>query len=280
MRVGSLAAKSTGGACGGHRGGAGGGSVEHEPRAGAILAPTEDQALSTLTGQRSLELETQLPDPPHDLRPMLPRLARRLPADAARLVDPTWGGLRVLADAHGARVQLLVDGVDVAERFPDLVVALRSLHLRGAVLDGEIVVPQVRSRALADAMRRHRGPIRPATLVISDVLWLAGRALLGESLDRRRERLVGLGIAAPHLVALAPAAGADAVLEVAALHGLVGVVAKRADSPYLPGVRSRLWTLVHVADAMATMRQPLELGEPTVRPDIALLRTLPFGEDA
>ncbi|MET1232543.1 MAG: hypothetical protein ABWY52_06810 [Candidatus Limnocylindrales bacterium] len=240
---------------------------------------TEDPALTTLTGQRSLELETQLPDPPDDLRPMLPRLARRLPADDARLVDPTWGGLRVLADARGARVQLLVDGVDVAERFPDVVVALRSLDLPGAILDGEIVVPRAGSRALAGAMRRHHAPIRPATLVISDLLWVAGRALLSEPLDRRRDRLVGLAIVAPHIVALAPAAGADAVLEVVALHGLLGVVAKRADSPYLPGVRSRLWTLVHVADAIATMRHSPRPAEPVARPDIALLRTLPFGED-
>ncbi len=125
------------------------------------------------------------------------------------------------------------------------------------------------------------GPIRPATLVISDLLWVAGRPLLAESLERRRDRLAGLAIAAPHLVALAPAAGADAVLQVVALHGLLGVVAKRADSPYLPGVRSRLWTLVRVADAMAAVSLAPEPDErATSRPDIALLRTLPLGEDA
>ena len=255
---------------------------KHDAQRRGLSSPfTEDPALSTLTGQRSLELETQLPDPPDHLRPMLPRQARRLPADDARLVDPTWDGLRVLADACGARVRLLIEGVDIAERFPDLVMSLRSLDLPGVVLDAEIVVPQARSRALGRALRGQHGPIRPATLVISDLLWVAGRPLLAESIERRRDRLAGLAIAAPHLVALAPAAGADAVLQVVALHGLLGVVAKRADSPYLSGVRSRLWTLVRVSDAMAAVSLAPEPDERAAsRPDIALLRTLPLGEDA
>ncbi len=105
-------------------------------------------------------------------------------------------------------------------------------------------------RATAEGIRR-RGPIRPATLVVSDLPWLAGRLLLAESLERRRARLAELAIAAPSIVVLEPARGAAAVLQLIALHGLVGVVAKRADSPYLPGVRSRLWTLIRVADVMA-----------------------------
>ena len=231
--------------------------------------------------QGSLELETGLPSPPDDLRPMLPRAARVLPVDDAHLVDPTWGGLRVLAAVRGRQARLLVDGLDVADRFPGLVAALTSLGLPGALLDGEIVVPGAGSRTLAGAVRRRGGPIVPATLVISDLPWHAGRALLTESLDRRRDRLAGLAIAAPHLVVLAPAAGSGAVLEVATLHGLVGIVAKRADSPYLPGIRSRLWTFVRVGDVMTATSEAGDGGTSHgSRPDIALLRTLPLGEDA
>ena len=212
---------------------------------------------------------------------MLPRLARRLPADDARFIDPTWGGLRVLAGAYGARVRLLVEGVDVAERFPDTRdVASLAGPARYRPRRGDSSCRRRAAWALGRALRGHRGPIRPATLVISDLLWVAGRPLLAELLERRRDRLAGLAIAAP-IAALAPAAGADAVLEVVALHGLLGVVAKRADSPYLPGVRSRLWTLVRVADAMAAVSLVPEPDEqPNSRPDIALLRTLPLGEDA
>jgi bifunctional non-homologous end joining protein LigD len=242
----------------------------------------------TPAGQRSLDLDARLPLPPNDLRPMLSRSARKLTIDDDRVVDPTWGGLRILASAQGGHVRLSVGADDVAHRFPDVVASLRSLDLPGAVLDGEIVVPGTVGHATADAMR-HRGPIRPATLVVSDLPWLAGRLLLAEALERRRARLAELAIAAPSVVVLEPARGAGAVLQLIALHGLVGVVAKRADSPYLPGTRSRLWTLIRVADVMADgaagSRVVLDGAaadgvHAPVRPDIALLRTLPFDEDA
>jgi len=212
---------------------------------------------------------------------MLPRTARHLPAGEARLVDPTWGGLRVLAAVRADLVRLLIDGLDVAERFPDIVVSLVALDLADAVLDGEIVVPGSRGLALAAAVRRGSSTITPATLVVSDLPWLSGRARVAEPLVRRRERLARLAIAGPHLVAVEAAAGADAVLQVVRLHGLVGIVAKRADSPYLPGVRSRLWTLVRVADVTtASIDRSHSVDGPRSRPDLALLRTLPLGEDA
>lgn len=241
----------------------------------------------TPAGQRSLELDARLPLPPDDLRPMLSRSARQLTVDDDRVVDPTWGGLRVLASVQGGHVRLSVGADDVADRFPDLVAALRSLDLPGAVLDGEIVVPGMVGHPTTDSVRR-RDPISPATLVVSDLPWLAGRLLLAEALERRRARLAELAIAAPSIVVLEPARGAAAVLQLIALHGLVGIVAKRADSPYLPGMRSRLWTLIRVADVTAEepagSRVVFEPAAPDgirvpFRPDISLLRTLPFDED-
>jgi bifunctional non-homologous end joining protein LigD len=237
---------------------------------------------------------------------MLPRAARRLPVGESRFVDPTWGGLRVLAMVRGPEVRLVADGYDVGERFPLIVASLAEAGLTSALLDGEIVLPDAARRGLAGAPRRPSPTLQPATLVASDVLWLDGRPQLGEPLHRRRDRLERLGLASPAIVALQPAMGAEAVLATAALHGLVGVVAKRADSPYLPGVRSRLWTLVRATDLGLDPDLPADTeeedgwgrtaGQPDdgaggglsgtatasgrpARVDIALLRTLPLGED-
>ena len=218
---------------------------------------------------------------------MLSRSAHQLTIDDDRIVDPTWGGLRILALVQGGHVRLSVGADDVADRFPDLVASLRSLNLPGAVLDGEIVVPGMVGRATADAIGRG-SRVRPATLVVSDLPWLAGRLLLAESLERRRARLAELAIAAPSVVVLEPARGGAAVVQLIALHGLVGVVAKRPDSPYLSGTRSRLWTRILVADVVADEavgspvvleRAPRDGVRVPFRPDIALLRTLPFDED-
>ena len=230
----------------------------------------------TPTDRPTLGLDAHLPRPPDDLRPMLPRTARRLPAGGARLVDPTWGGLRVLAAVRGDRVRLLHDDLDVAEHFPGVMASLAALGLPDAVLDGELIVPGTTGRAMSAAIRRGGTALGPATLVISDLPWLAGRANVTQSLAKRRERLAALAIAGRHLVVVEAATGADAVLQVVKLHGLLGIVAKRADSPYLSGVRSRLWSLVRVADVTAG----LERLEPVrSRPDLALLRTLGLGED-
>ena len=241
--------------------------------------------------QATLELEAPLPFPPADLRPMQARLGHRLPSvGEARLVDPTWGGLRVLAAVRGQDVRLLRDGRDVASEFPGIVASLAALGLPDAVLDGEIVGPG----AVGHALPAHRRPpsTGPRTLVISDLPWFGGRARIADQLVERRDRLAGLAIAGPHLVVVEAASGAEAVLQVVALHGLTGVVVKRADSPYLPGQRSRLWTLVRVADvqeatlggaaAEAGAADGGDTAAGTARPmrtDIALLRRLPLGED-
>ena len=223
---------------------------------------------------------------------MLARVGHRLPAPGeARLVDPTWGGMRVLAAVRGQSVRLLCDGRDVAAEFPHIVASLAALDLPDAVLDGEIVGPGAVRRALA----AHRPPSSgaPPSLVISDLPWFGGRARIAEHLVQRRVRLAGLAISGPHLVVVEAASGAEAVLQVVALHGLTGIVVKRADSPYLPGLRSRLWTLVRVADlqaaAIAAGRDMVDerahdgmtdVAAGAVRPDIALLRRLPLGEEA
>ena len=89
------------------------------------------------------------------------------------------------------------------------------------------------------------------------------------------------------IVVLRAARGGRSVSEVVGLPGVAGVIAKRADSPYLPGVRSRLWTLVRVADlrlsAVDGGRDGPAAGQGDAaderdgqRPDLALLRRLPF----
>ena len=67
---------------------------------------------------------------------------------------------------------------------------------------------------------------------------------------QRRELLDGLAVAGDHWQTppYFPGGG-EFALEAAAAQGLGGIVAKRLDSPYLPGRRSRLWLSIDVAQA-------------------------------
>jgi bifunctional non-homologous end joining protein LigD len=243
--------------------------------------------------QLPLELVVEPPQAPLALRPMLPRSSARLPVDGRHLLDVSWGGLRALAHIAPDGPRLIVHGRDLGAGFPELTRALEDIASWGTVLDGEIVVPDASGGLDRDALRdrlRGMGSVAAtstavttpaaATLVISDLLWLDGGSLMAEPLRARRARLTALRLDRPHLVALAPAAdGGARLLDAARERGLAAVIAKRLDSPYLSGVRSRLWRSVRVDAVGDTAADSADAGDAWNAPLLALLRTLPLGGD-
>jgi len=211
--------------------------------------------------QLSLELPTEPPNLPWGLRPMLARFFPT-PFDSPNHVfQPLWGGLRVLAFVAGsdpprsahALALLDPDGVDRIAHFPELGAVRDQLAAGSAVLDGEIVVVDRAGRLDANGLAARLAgrpgvagrPGPPAVFLAFDLLHLDGRSLLGAPLHRRRDllrRLVGPGGA----VLVVPAVEADgrALHAAVVAQGLAGVLARLRTSPYLPGVRSRLWRFV------------------------------------
>jgi hypothetical protein len=74
---------------------------------------------------------------------------------------------------------------------------------------------------------------------------LDGRSLLSQPLDKRREALRRVLRPGDEVLAV-PAIATDgiALFEAAVAQGIAGVLARQRSSPYLPGVRSRLWRYV------------------------------------
>ncbi len=82
----------------------------------------------------------------------------------------------------------------------------------------------------------------PVVLLAFDLLHLDGEPRLGCSLAERRERLEQLNLSGPAWkTAPSFAGGGAAVRAAAAEQGLDGILAKRASSPYQPGVSSKDW---------------------------------------
>jgi bifunctional non-homologous end joining protein LigD len=81
--------------------------------------------------------------------------------------------------------------------------------------------------------------------LVFDVLYLDGRGTTGLPYTDRRELLEGLGLEGPAW-AVPPASfgGGERMVAVSRERGLEGVLAKRADSAYLPGRRSPHWRKV------------------------------------
>ena len=85
----------------------------------------------------------------------------------------------------------------------------------------------------------------PVTYLIFDLLYLDGRSLVDLPYAERRERLDALELEGPSWQTPSHHRGeGEALLGLTKERGLEGLVAKRLDSRYLPGRRSRAWLKV------------------------------------
>ena len=254
-----------------------------------------------MTNQLSMRLEPRLPRLPSGLRPML---ARPLPEpfdSSAHLFEPIWGGARALAligpaDAPGGGDVALVaeDGTQGPAPLDLAGLAIR-VDARSAVLDGEIVVVDAAGRLDHEELaRRFAGEAgRPLSYLAFDLLDLDGRSLLNLTLDRRRQLLRHVLRPGDEVVAVPSiATEGRALFEAVTGQGLYGIRARQRASPYLPGVRSRLWRSVAVegapgivpaglpggnrADERGETDDALEPSTGRSEPVLALIRRLPL----
>ena len=190
---------------------------------------------------------------PRLLYPMLAQKAEAPFDSDQHLFEIKWDGIRCLALVEAGRVRLQRRHLtETTAQFPELGGLARLPS--GTILDGELVAlregkPSLRaiqSRALLQNRSRIRriADSEPVTYVVFDLLFLKGRPLLAAPLSLRREALQELiekyplpGVVASHAVSRF---GCHLFDQVASL-GLEGIMAKRSDSLYLPGKRSRYW---------------------------------------
>lgn len=269
-----------------------------------------------MTDQLSLRLEPDLPTLPNLPITLRPMLARPLPDpfdSPDHLFEPSWGGVRALAfvgpaDAPGAGDVRLVDGsgADLSAALPELAGLAVRVDARSAVLDGELVLVDAEGRAdaagLAARLGGGVGSGRPVAFLAFDLLHLDGRSLLGVGLERRRTLLRRVLRPGDEVVAVPAILGEGrALFEAAAAQGIAGIMARQRSSPYLPGVRSRLWRFIEAqtgrrrrraAGSVAGAGLGLEagagagpvaggptLGDSSTGPVLALISRLPLLED-
>ncbi|MBM7808687.1 bifunctional non-homologous end joining protein LigD [Geodermatophilus bullaregiensis] len=199
-----------------------------------------------------------LPEPPVPA-PMLAVAGELPPAgqDAAWGYEFKWDGVRALAAVREGRLGLWArSGTDTTARYPELGRLPDALTGVDLVVDGEVVALDRRGRPdfglLQNRMHRTGGAevarlaaAAPVTYLVFDLLTVGGRSLLDHPYEERRERLEDLGAAGRHWVTTPWFRGGGADVHAASRdNGLEGVVAKRLDSPYRPGVRAPEWRKV------------------------------------
>ncbi len=167
-----------------------------------------------------------------------------------------WDGYRTIVHIVDGAVRLQsTAGHDVTGRWPEFADLAESVNARSAILDGELIVFDDDGRPRFDLVQRSGvGSDRQAVIQFFDVLQIDGNDTIDLAyLDRRRllDQLVEPGD--NWTVPSFRVGDGAALLAATAEQGLEGVIAKRVDSRYRPGARTKDWrkikhrTLVELA---------------------------------
>ena len=181
---------------------------------------------------------------------MLLLRADHLPDDRARWdYQLKFDGYRAIAFKGGGKVHLRSRrDNDFAARYPAVVRGLADLPDE-TVIDGEVVALGDDGRPSFQALQNAGSPGTPIVYYLFDVMVLRGRDVTRETLEARRsllERQVVPTLAEPvRYVGPFDASLHDLVHSVKA-QGLEGLVAKRRDSRYEPGLRSGAWMKMRI----------------------------------
>ena len=176
--------------------------------------------------------------------PMLATLADKLPKGKGWLYEAKWDGYRTIAYLSGSEATLRTRrDQDYTDRFSIIAKELaKAVKTPDCVLDGEVCAIDEDGRTSFSAMQQGGHPL---VYYVFDLLELEGEPLVELPFTERRQRLGGILDTRNKTVQLSEAFDDGEALEQAALEqGLEGVMAKRADSRYEPGRRSRNWLKV------------------------------------
>lgn len=188
--------------------------------------------------------------------PIEPMLARPIGSQVPEgdyLYQPKWDGFRLLAFRSDSGIILQSrSGEDIGYAFPEIVEQMRALP-EGSVLDGELIVirddhvdfsalsARLRPRSEAgghiDALARST----PATFVGFDVLAAAGAVLLDKPARERHGVLSDLMTHLPSAFCTATTESVQTArtwYRLALGAGLDGLIVRRPEGTYQPGVRS------------------------------------------
>jgi bifunctional non-homologous end joining protein LigD len=192
------------------------------------------------------------------LKPMLASVGTELPATKGWIFEPKYDGIRVIGVAHdGAAALFSRNGLEKTKQFPEIAEALGRASRRragGFITDGEIVALDeagnpARFQGLQGRMHvtnermiaRHRSE-SPAALILFDLLMEGDHPLVNEPWTTRRRRLEALFAKATDPLRISDVSRTGApMLRKAHSVGWEGIMAKREDALYRPGVRTKDW---------------------------------------
>jgi len=199
-------------------------------------------------------------------RPVKPMLAQ-MAEDPEEALKEHGGKTAFEYKLDGARIQIHKSGgkvrifsrrlTDVTKSLPDIVEIIRQrVKLDEAILEGEVIAVGKNGNPLPfqHLMRRFRRVYSiermieeiPVELYLFDIIYMNGKSLISLPYVERRRRLEEAvsGIFLTKQLITSNSKEAEHFLEEAINEGHEGLMAKRLNSPYIPGIRGKHWLKV------------------------------------
>jgi DNA ligase D-like protein (predicted ligase)/DNA ligase D-like protein (predicted 3'-phosphoesterase) len=183
-------------------------------------------------------------------KPMLGNPAKEPFVSKDWIFEVKWDGIRAVSYVNTELSIRSRNGKELKDKFPELA-ELKDIAMN-TVLDGEIIVMQdkktdfqtllERSRVTSDRDAQYMSKSFPATYVIFDILEKDGQSIIQLPLIERKAILKDRVRDGIHVVqSVFVEEDGETYYEEAIKRGVEGIVAKKKDSQYEPGIRSNNW---------------------------------------
>jgi DNA ligase D-like protein (predicted ligase) len=180
---------------------------------------------------------------------MLLQRTDSLPDSPQWLYELKLDGYRAIAFKRDGVVYLRSrNDNDFSGRYPGVVKGLAKMP-DNTVIDGEVIAFDDDGRPSFNALQNYGSAAAPVIYYVFDVMVLAGRDVMREPLEKRRELLeekVLPKLAEPVRYASSLDAALPVLVQSVKEQGFEGLVAKRRTSAYEPGLRTGAWMKMRV----------------------------------
>ncbi len=186
------------------------------------------------------------------IKPMLATIHKTPFDDKDWLFEIKWDGYRAIAETGKEGVKFYSrNGIDFSERFTVIIQSLKKIKQK-AVLDGEIVLFNENNLPDFQKLQHYENHLNyPLIYYVFDILQLDRRNLEKLSLEERKKKLKTI-LKSDSNIRYCDHIEKDgtAFLGKAKKQGLEGIIAKKKDSQYRRGYRSKQWLKIKTFRAL------------------------------
>ena len=210
---------------------------------------------------------------PKNISPMLATLVDKPFDEDGWSYEVKWDGYRAIAYLQKGEVDIHSrNNKSFNEKFYPIYNVLKKWKVN-AVVDGEIVVLDEKGASDFSDLQEWRSEADGQLFYyLFDILWLDGHDLTGLPLTERRQWLQSI-LPADDILRMSESyeASGSEFFEAAKKMGLEGMIAKKNDSVYSPGLRTREWLKIKTANRQEVVIGGYTINEGSSKPFSSLL---------